>query len=310
MRNFLGKNDFTWFFGVVEDRNDPVQLGRVRVRCYGWHTDDKDKIPTEHLPWAQVIQNVTSAAVSGKGTSPTGLVEGSWVIGFFLDGSRAQEPVVMGSLAGIPENLADTTLGFNDPNGVYPLYTNESDVNKLSRGTNSITKTPDSITGEPASPYAAQYPKNHVYESESGHVVEIDDTANAERIHIYHKSGTFIEMHPNGDVVTHHKNGFRTVTGNDKLHVTGDMDIYVDGNVNWNVTGDVTENIEGNMDTNVTKNITTDGKTINLNSGVNGAARIGDTADTGDAGTGSHFDVNQAGTNIIESGSATVFIGD
>ena len=109
MNNFLGRNDFTWFFGVVEDRNDPVQLGRVRVRCYGWHTDDKDQIPTRHLPWAQVVQDVTSAAVSGKGASPTGLVEGSWVIGFFADGERAQEPIIMGSLAGIPESLADTT---------------------------------------------------------------------------------------------------------------------------------------------------------------------------------------------------------
>ena len=44
MKNFLGINDFVWFFGVVEDRNDPVQLGRVRVRCYGWHTDDKNEI--------------------------------------------------------------------------------------------------------------------------------------------------------------------------------------------------------------------------------------------------------------------------
>lgn len=283
MRNFLGRNDFTWFMGVVEDRNDPVRLGRVRVRCYGWHTDDKDQIPTKHLPWAQVVQNVTSAAVSGKGTSPTGLVEGSWVIGFFLDGDRAQEPIVMGSLAGIPEFLADTTKGFNDPNGVYPLYVDESDVNKLARGTNSITKSPDSVTGEPASPYAAQYPKNHVYESESGHVVEIDDTANAERIHIYHKSGTFIEMHPNGDVVTHHKNGFRTVTGNDKLHVTGDLNIVADGN------------------------ITMDGKTINLNSGTKGAARLDDTVDTGDDPAGIS---GSDGSNKIESASQTVFIGD
>jgi len=265
MRNFLTANDFVWFFGRVEDRNDPVQLGRVRVRCYGFHTDDKDKIPTEHLPWAQPIQDITSAADSGKGRSPTGLLVGSWVVGFFADGNRAQEPVILGSLGGIPET------------------TNESDVNKLARGTNTLTKTPDSVNGEPASPYAAQYPKNHVYESESGHVVEIDDTDNAERIHIYHKSGTFIEMHPNGDVVTHHKNGFRTVTGNDKLHVTGDLNIVADGN------------------------ITMDGKTINLNSGTKGAARLDDTVDTGDDPAGIS---GSDGSNKIESASKTVFIGD
>jgi hypothetical protein len=82
-------------------------------------------------------------------------------------------------------------------------------------------------------------------------VIEIDDSHDSdgsyERIHIYHKSGTFIEMHPNGDVVTHHKNGFRTVTGNDKLHVTGNMEITVDGNMNITVKGNVTENVSGSV---------------------------------------------------------------
>ena len=265
MRNFLTGNEFVWFFGIIEDRNDPIRLGRVRVRCIGFHTNDKDQIPTEDLPWAQQLQDITSAASGGKGRSPTGILEGSWVIGFFADGNRAQEPVILGTLSGIPES------------------TDESDVNKLARGINSISKTPDGVTGEPPQPYAAKYPTNHVFESESGHVVEIDDTASSERIHVYHKSGTFIEMHPNGDVVTHHKNGFRTVTGNDKLHVTGDLNIIADGN------------------------ITMDGKTINLNSGTKGAARVGDSADTGDDPPGIS---GKDGSNKIESGSGTVFIGD
>ena len=41
---YLG-TEFIWWFGVVEDRNDPLQLGRVRVRSYGYHTDDKNAIP-------------------------------------------------------------------------------------------------------------------------------------------------------------------------------------------------------------------------------------------------------------------------
>ena len=143
MKNFLGINDFIWFFGVVEDRNDPVQLGRLRVRCYGWHTDDKNQIPTESLPWAVPIQDVTSAGVSGKGKSPTGIVEGSWVIGFFSDGKKAQKPYIMGTIAGAPKFTADTSKGFYDPNGTYPKYVDESDVNKLARGTNTITVNAD-----------------------------------------------------------------------------------------------------------------------------------------------------------------------
>ena len=283
--NFMGKDGFHWFVGVVESRNDPSQIGRVQVRVLGHHTDNKNSIPTEDLPWATVMMPTTSSANSGIGTSPSFIVEGSWVVGFFMDIER-QQPIIMGTLPGIPNQSIDTSKGFNDPNGVYPKELNESDVNKLARGTNTITKTPDTETGEPASPYNAVYPKNHVFESESGHVIEIDDSTDAERIHIYHKSGSFVEFHPNGDVVTQHKNGFKTVTGNDKIHVTGDLTIKADGNIT--------------IDSGT-------GKTINLNSGTKGAARVGDTADTGDDPPGIS---GSDGSNVIETGSTSVIIGD
>ena len=163
----------------------------------------------------------------------------------------------MGSIATAPSEKANTQKGFYDPNGTYPKFINESDVNRRSRGEKNKHKTPNRTIGAPADPYNASYPKNHVYESESGHLLEFDDTPNKERIHVYHKSGTFVEIHPNGDVVTQHKNGWRSVTGNDKLHVTGNMDIVVDGNVTWTVGGNVTEKITGNLDI--------DAKRIDLN---------------------------------------------
>jgi hypothetical protein len=136
--DYLGFN-FVWFFGVVEDRNDPLKLGRVRVRCFGWHTDDIYKLPTSALPWASMMQPVTSAAISGIGTSPTGLVEGSWVVGAFMDGEAAQQPMVMGSIAGIPQEVANKEKGFNDPNGAYPIASvlKEPDTSKLARGSES-----------------------------------------------------------------------------------------------------------------------------------------------------------------------------
>ena len=92
------------FFGIVEDRHDPMQIGRVRVRCHGIHTDDKSKIATPDLPWAQVLLPTTSAAISGFGTQH-GLVEGSTVFGFFRDGETKQDPVVTHSAAGIPSEF-------------------------------------------------------------------------------------------------------------------------------------------------------------------------------------------------------------
>jgi hypothetical protein len=128
--------DFVWWQGVVEDRADSLMLGRCRVRILGYHTDNKQDIPTNTLPWATPIQPITSAAMSGVGTTPFGPVEGTWVFGFFRDGKNAQEPVMMGTFGGIPEAGANPVLGFNDPNGRYPLLTNlyQPDTNKLARG--------------------------------------------------------------------------------------------------------------------------------------------------------------------------------
>ena len=102
MQNFLGQDGFIWFVGVVEDRNDPQKLGRVRVRCLGYHTEDKNVLPTSDLPWAHPLLPITSSGVSGIGQTPLGLLEGSWVIGFFRDADTKQDAVIMGSLPGKP----------------------------------------------------------------------------------------------------------------------------------------------------------------------------------------------------------------
>ena len=90
------------FFGIVEDRHDPLKIGRVRVRIHGIHTDNKLKIATPDLPWAQVILPTTSAGLSGMGMQH-GLVEGSTVFGYFRDGESCQDPVVLGVSTGVPQ---------------------------------------------------------------------------------------------------------------------------------------------------------------------------------------------------------------
>ena len=113
------------FYGIVEDRNDPLMVGRVRVRIHGIHSENKQFIATPDLPWAQVLLPTTSAGLSGIGTQH-GLIEGSTVFGFFRDGKTRQDPVITHVSAGIPqkgykETTKDELLnrniekGFNDP---------------------------------------------------------------------------------------------------------------------------------------------------------------------------------------------------
>ena len=249
----MGMDGFVWFTGVVEDRNDPSKLGRVKVRCLGLHTESLVDIPTEDLPWAHIMQSTNNPSMQGLGNTPSFLVEGTWVVGFFLDAVEKQQPLIMGTLPGIPQAVADKTKGFNDPNGTYPsekiTHSNhaieESDVNRLARNDTDkahavvSAKNTGKTTGvaianstttfdEPSSAYAASYPKNHVMETESGHIKEYDDTSGAERIHEYHTKGTFYEIDKDGNKVTRVVgDNYEVIAGSDYVNVKGSANLTV-----------------------------------------------------------------------------------
>jgi len=332
--NLLG-NNFIWWVGVVEDRKDPEKLGRCRVRIFGHHTSDLAVLPTNKLPWAVPLQPITSAANSGVGTSPVGPVEGTWVIGWFLDDDDCQQPIMMGTIAGKNEEvkkakekteldnlragnylttsngsivrdgsgnpivigsaeaqeyttesatginpanpscnpagpLNDPSManaeGFKDPSKVYPKadYSGKPDTNKLAtsdkthkmfarkekiRKTGVKTAVGSTTWDEPKTAYAAKYPYNHVFETEAGHVLEFDSTPNQERIHLYHKTGTYVEVDLNGTVVKKtvgddyeimDRNGFVYVKGAYNLTVDGTTKILVQSNADIQVDGDTT----------------------------------------------------------------------
>lgn len=294
---FAGKNGFVWFQGVVEDRKDPLMLGRVKVRCLGFHTENLKELPTSDLPWAYPIQPITSAAMNGIGETPIGPVEGTWVFGFFRDGNSAQEPMIIGTLGGIPQEKANSNEGFNDPSGVYPLeeFIKEPDTNRVARGEEKDTiiekkkqnKDKMTIAGgvgggseveEPETPYKAQYPFNHVKQSESGHIEEVDDTPGSERLHKYHKSGTFEEIHPDGKrVLKVVGDQYAVVLKDNNLHVSGNLNITVDGNASIYAKNDCTMQVDGNLDQIVSGDVTINaGGNLKMTAG-NGVVIVGNS---------------------------------
>ena len=100
--DYSGSDGFTWWVGEVESNKDPMVLGRVKVRIYGWHTGGNDKedyvkkLPTEALPWATCLVPNDKPQVKQVGTAAA-LQEGAMVVGFFMDGEEGQVPMVMGA---------------------------------------------------------------------------------------------------------------------------------------------------------------------------------------------------------------------
>lgn len=276
------KNLMHWWTGVVEDRDDPQKLGRVRVRIFGIHNDDLDKVPIGDLPWAHTMMPCTSASISGVGFSPTGLVEGSWVVGFFADGESMQDPIVMGSIHGYPIQENKQKRAFKDSEGLYPRWYNDSDVSyvaredkwkehrsyfsrykervtKIETATKPVLSTLDieATEGkeetrkkwdepEPRHGAPGAYPRVHTYESETGVVREVDDTVNGTRIVEYHPGGTWYEIFPDGDKMTKVSgNNYEIVIFDDKLLIRGNQNITVEGDSRFLVKGDYVHEVMG-----------------------------------------------------------------
>jgi hypothetical protein len=177
-----------WFVGhVVDVENDPLKLGRVKVRALGVYDNIKD----EDLPWAQIVVPITTGIHEGKGQN-LGILKGTQVFGIFLDGQNSQLPMVIGS---IPKE-GDTNSKAND-----------------------------------------KYPLNKVYETETGHYKEWDDSEDG-RIREQHRSGTFYELQADGSRVT-------VIEKDDTLTVKGDVKLIVHGNVTADISKDLTANVSG-----------------------------------------------------------------
>lgn len=228
------------------------------------------------------------------------------------------------------EVLSGLNVGFKDPNANYPQrepIQYLSEIPSLAQGEvkGSVhqIKNKQRMTGarlpgkdswdQPPSPYNGKYPYNHVEKTESGHVFESDDTPGSERIHTYHRSGTFQEIDPNGSMVRRikgssyeiiDKNGKISISGRADISINGDCrifvgndaDIQVDGSVNLVAGNDINAFASGKLNLSAVEevNVTSGGK-INFQS-------VGET----NIKSGSNFNIqSEAGDVNIKAGNST-----
>jgi len=102
--NFLGRDGFTWWIGQIapyaatETQDGENGWGcRYKVRIMGYHPYT-DQLADEDLPWAIVMRPPGTGTGSGGMSKTIHYNQGDTVIGFFLDGDNAQQPIIMGAL--------------------------------------------------------------------------------------------------------------------------------------------------------------------------------------------------------------------
>ena len=268
----MGISNPMWFVGVVENNDDPTKQGRVQVRAFGVHGENTDEeIPTAALPWAICV------AGNYEPNNPPPKLN-SFVFGMFLDGDEAQHPMIMGLIPAQYTEKHDpdkdkwgVVPGDDAPlraQGLDPESFGMTQMSRLGRAedldatyltpqfSNAIEKqkiADSKLTwDEPPPAYGAKYPHNRVIET-ARHSIEIDDTPGAERIHIHHMSGSYIEIDATGSVKERADGDRYEVTIGTKhessahnvVTINGNSHVYVKGNKTEEIMGDYKQIVHG-----------------------------------------------------------------
>ena len=132
---FLGAS-FSWWIGQIADDStwrDNILPGkfesanevpgwgrRYKVRIIGLHDQGERVIPSDRLPWAQVMYPVTGGGGQAKAGGTANLRQGNMVFGFFLDGQDQQVPVIMGVLGNNAQTSLATQIGSDTVTNTQP----------------------------------------------------------------------------------------------------------------------------------------------------------------------------------------------
>ena len=159
--NFVGKDGFRWWVGQVAPSTaqgeqlapkDGVKTwgNRLKVRIMGYHPFSKADLEDKNLPWANIMLPSTSGTGGSNIATSVALRPGDVVIGFFLDGETAQQPVILGSFArteDVSQDLPSESMGFTaftaytdkipSPNGT--LRKNESNQSTITSAESPVT---------------------------------------------------------------------------------------------------------------------------------------------------------------------------
>lgn len=137
--NFIGRDSFRWFTGIVTKYKNTENGYRAKVRIIGHHPDSSSVVKDEDLPWAHVLVPLNfGAGEGGSGISfnPRG---SEAVIGFFMDGDDGQQPVIIGALFSGASIEHPNTFDLGT-NGFKPFKPGSSPVNPSNQPTSGKPK--------------------------------------------------------------------------------------------------------------------------------------------------------------------------
>lgn len=206
------KNTYPFCYrALVVDNQDPMKLGRVRLQ-----------VPEI---FGDLITDWAFAKTGSIGTGKDGIDKGYFFVPDVGDGVWCEFE------SGSPYHPRYS--------GVWHSVSNQPPVVALGIKDESVVPV-HHATGTREDPSDPKYPFNRVLKTKSGHLVELDDTQDKERIKIHHKSGTLIDIDHEGNIRI-------LAQGSVYSEIMGDLSERIHGSVNRIVEGNSTLDVQGEI---------------------------------------------------------------
>lgn len=206
---------------VITNNKDPEFQNRYQVRIFGLvdgNTSGFESTADADLPWAECMGSTAFGLIGKVGVSSV-MHQGTWVY-VILQDNDPNQPIILGTVTGTAKKDQD---GFKDPDGKFPLE-----------------EGPDmNVSGD-------KYTFNQTIKTQSGHLIEIDDSEGDERIHVYHMKGTYLLIDKDGNIfVNGVKNAQFDIAENVTWNIGKNSTINIGENSAINIQGTLTETIKG-----------------------------------------------------------------
>jgi hypothetical protein len=135
-QGYLGQG-FNWWIGQIPDDSvwrdnvNPNKFDnkqnikgwgrRYKVRIIGLHDRGEETIPSQQLPWAQVMYPITAGGGQGEVYQTPGIRQGNFVFGFFMDGPEGQVPIIMGILGNNTQTALEQATSLTGAKNFSPI---------------------------------------------------------------------------------------------------------------------------------------------------------------------------------------------
>lgn len=236
-------NNIFWYGKVIDKKNDETKSGQLKVHIY----NDTDDLSDDEQIWCMTVTPLTSF-----GSEMVSVPIDALVFGVYADNIHKRNPIVIGQLN---VNGDSETVDYKTVNTSRNSINNDKHGDTVSQKRNEMTWNISNSLFSCADKNEIEkskanntYTELHSIQTETNHLIEINDNKDNGYIAIRCNNGDLLEIDKNGisivsdkeiNIINKNGNGNICMVKDNNIHAGNNVNIFAGSNVNVTANGNV-----------------------------------------------------------------------